>query len=66
MKRWYNGYSFLGEPVYNPFDILLYLDNREFRPYWFETGTSRRSACHRPFSSCSRSRARAFISTVKN
>ncbi len=39
VKRWYNGYNFLGEPVYNPFDILLYLDSRAFRPYWFETGT---------------------------
>ena len=39
VKRWYNGYHFLGEPVYNPFDILLYLRHREFRPYWFETGT---------------------------
>jgi len=39
LRRWYNGYSFLGEPVYNPFDILLYLDNREFRNYWFESGT---------------------------
>ncbi len=39
VRRWYNGYNFLGEPVYNPFDILLYLDNREFKPYWFETGT---------------------------
>ena len=39
VKRWYNGYHFLGEPVYNPFDILLYLDQREFKPYWFETGT---------------------------
>ena len=39
VKHWYNGYNFLGEPVYNPFDILLYLDNREFKPYWFETGT---------------------------
>ncbi len=39
VKKWYNGYNFLGEPVYNPFDILLYLRNREFRPYWFETGT---------------------------
>ena len=29
----------MGEPVYNPFDILLYFRNREFRPYWFETGT---------------------------
>ncbi len=39
VRRWYNGYNFLGEPVYNPFDILLYLRHREFRPYWFETGT---------------------------
>jgi hypothetical protein len=28
-----------GWEVYNPFDILLYLKSREFRPYWFETGT---------------------------
>ncbi len=39
VRRWYNGYNFLGEPVYNPFDVLLYLRNREFRSYWFETGT---------------------------
>lgn len=38
VKTWYNGYNFLGEPVYNPFDILLFLDTREFRSYWFETG----------------------------
>jgi hypothetical protein len=24
LKRWYNGYNFLGEGVYNPFDILLF------------------------------------------
>lgn len=39
VKRWYNGYSWLGERVYNPFDILLYLDMKDIRPYWFETGT---------------------------
>jgi len=39
VRLWYNGYSWLGEPVYNPFDILLFLDTKEFRPYWFETGT---------------------------
>ena len=39
IKRWYNGYSWLGEKVYNPFDILLYLDLREFRNFWFETAT---------------------------
>lgn len=39
IRRWYNGYSWLGEPVYNPFDVLLLFEKREFRPYWFETGT---------------------------
>ena len=39
VQRWYNGYNFLGPLVYNPFDILLFLDSGLFRPYWFETGT---------------------------
>ena len=39
MKAWYNGYNFLADPVYNPFDVLLYLDSRQFKPYWLETGT---------------------------
>ena len=39
VQQWYNGYNFLAEPVYNPFDVLLYLRNRQFKPYWFETGT---------------------------
>jgi hypothetical protein len=39
IKEWYNGYSFLGERLYNPFDILLYLRNREFDSYWYKTGT---------------------------
>ncbi len=39
IRRWYNGYNWLGEGVYNPFDMLLLLDRREFKPYWFETGT---------------------------
>ncbi len=39
LKRWYNGYNFLGEPVYNPYDVLLYLDSMQFKNYWFETAT---------------------------
>ena len=40
IRRWYNGYGWLGEEkVYNPFDILLLFDAREFRAWWFETGT---------------------------
>ncbi|WP_028951028.1 ATP-binding protein [Sulfurihydrogenibium subterraneum] len=39
LKYWYNGYNWLGNKVYNPFDILLFFDKKEFRPFWFETGT---------------------------
>ena len=39
IRAWYNGYNWLGEPVYNPFDLLLLFDKRQFRPYWYETGT---------------------------
>lgn len=40
LKSWYNGYQWLGESVYNPFDILLFFSKgNSYRPYWFETGT---------------------------
>ncbi len=40
IRAWYNGYCWRGdERVYNPFDVLLLLKKREFRPYWFETGS---------------------------
>ena len=39
IRRWYNGYNWLGEGVYNPFDILQLFDQREFKNFWFETGT---------------------------
>ena len=49
IRDWYNGYRWastlssaetLGdERVYNPFDILLLFDSREFKAHWFETGT---------------------------
>ncbi len=40
VKQWYNGYYFMGDYVYNPFDILLFLDNDQiFNNYWFETAT---------------------------
>jgi len=40
VRLWYNGYNWTGsETVYNPFDILLFLDKEKvFRNYWFETG----------------------------
>jgi hypothetical protein len=40
IRKWYNGYKFLGEGVYNPFDILLFISNNfAFRNYWFSTAT---------------------------
>ena len=40
IRRWYNGYNWLGaEQVYNPFDVLLLFRRRAFAAYWFETGT---------------------------
>jgi hypothetical protein len=40
LKTWYNGYNYLGDAVYNPFDILLFIsENKTYRNYWFETGT---------------------------
>jgi len=40
VKRWYNGYQFAEtEGVYNPFDVLRYLDENRFSNYWFESAT---------------------------
>ena len=39
VKDWYDGYNFLGNNVYNPYDILLFLSDKRYRCYWFETGT---------------------------
>ena len=40
IRTWYNGYRWRGgERVYNPYDVLLLLDGREFHPHWFETGS---------------------------
>ena len=39
IRDWYNGYRWLGDEVYNPFDVLLLFRRRKFGAYWFETGT---------------------------
>ncbi len=39
IRDWYNGYSFRGEKLYNPFSILSFMIDREFNNYWFTTGT---------------------------
>ena len=39
VKRWYNGYNFMGDKVYNPFDILKFIKNDfVFKNYWWESG----------------------------
>ena len=39
LRKWYNGYRWLGASVYNPYDILLFIfEDQSYRNYWFETG----------------------------
>ncbi|RLA08820.1 MAG: hypothetical protein DRQ51_01335 [Gammaproteobacteria bacterium] len=39
LKLWYNGYNYFGDPLYNPYDILLFISNGcEYQNYWWETG----------------------------
>ncbi len=40
VKDWYNGYYFLKDKIYNPFDILRLFDSKEFKNYWWESGQS--------------------------
>ena len=39
-RKWYNGYSW-GSPekLYNPFSLISFLQGRDYRNFWFETGT---------------------------
>jgi len=41
LRTWYNGYRFTekDDKVYNPFSILNALKSKQFKNYWFETGT---------------------------
>ena len=39
VRKWYNGYNYFGDRVYNPFDILLFISNKfKFKNYWWSTG----------------------------
>jgi hypothetical protein len=42
IRKWYNGYRFGGQTLYNPWSVLSYLDSadREFRPYWIATSSN--------------------------
>ncbi len=40
VKSWYNGYNWTGESVYNPYDVLLFLNEKKYLSHWFSTGSS--------------------------
>ncbi|MEZ4825936.1 MAG: AAA family ATPase [Bacteroidia bacterium] len=40
IQTWYNGYQWeIGQPVYNPFSILILFDSGRFANYWWDSGT---------------------------
>ncbi|MCS7075030.1 MAG: ATP-binding protein, partial [Bacteroidia bacterium] len=41
VKKWYNGYCWdIDEPtLYNPYDVLKFLNSKKFKSHWFESGT---------------------------
>jgi len=41
LRLWYNGYRFhhKGQTVYNPVSVMKCFHDKEFKNYWFETGT---------------------------
>lgn len=41
IKHWYNGYRFCenSQKIYNPFSLMMYLQTKRLRNYWFESGT---------------------------
>ncbi len=40
VQDWYNGYNWTGESVYNPYDVLLFLQEHAYKAHWFSTGSS--------------------------
>jgi hypothetical protein len=40
VQRWYNGYSWDGKTrLYCPFSFMVFLEQKEFKSFWYETGT---------------------------
>jgi hypothetical protein len=40
LKKWYNGYNFGGNIIYNPWSVINFLYSREFKPYWINTSSN--------------------------
>jgi len=41
VKKWYDGYRFGGQDLYNPWSIIKYLKEKEIDNYWINTGSVR-------------------------
>ena len=39
IKKWYDGYRFGGQDMYNPWSIVSYLKKQELGEYWINTGS---------------------------
>ncbi len=39
LKKWYDGYQFGDQVIYNPWSILCYLETRRFDNYWVSTSS---------------------------
>ena len=40
IKMWYNGYNICGLTIYNPWSIINYLGEREFKSYWLHSSNN--------------------------
>ncbi|HPE70549.1 MAG TPA: AAA family ATPase, partial [Thermotogota bacterium] len=40
LRKWYNGYSFGSQTLYNPWSVLNSLADNKFQPYWINTSSN--------------------------
>ena len=40
VKKWYDGYSFGKDEIYNPWSILNFVKDKELKPYWINTSSN--------------------------
>ena len=40
LRSWYDGYTFGGKKIYNPWSVLNYLYDQELQPYWIGTSSN--------------------------
>ncbi len=41
IRSMYNGYNFAGQPIYNPWSILNYIETKQLQPFWVNTANNR-------------------------